>query len=262
MRTIRVVIYGALGRVSKMVTNILCNEPGIEVVGAVGREVWVDRLSLADSSMAVPFSSNLEHIISTCRPDVIVDFTTPEATMSAVQAAARQGVNMIVGTTGLSDEEINEIGELASVYNVGIMVEPSLSMEGILTRHLAKVAAKYFDHAEIVELCNYRKRDAPAGTALALAKAMRAGKGEPFCLPEQGGSGDSRGGQYYGVSIHSLRLSDARIRTEAIFGNPGGMLSIRFELTSPESYRMPIVKAVKEVVGRKGLMTGDVLFGF
>ena len=93
MKPIRVVVQGALGKVGRVVVNALCGEPEIQVVGAVDLRVAQDYLSLPDNGGSVPSSSNLEYILTSCRPDVLIDFTIAQATMPAVRIAAKQGVN-------------------------------------------------------------------------------------------------------------------------------------------------------------------------
>ena len=129
--------------------------------------------------------------------------------------------------------------------------------------HLAKVAAKYLDYAEIIELHHHRKADAPSGTALFTAKAMAAARGKPFSRPpERNKTSYSRGEQVEGVTIHSVRLPGLLAHQEVILGGPGQTLSIRHDTISRECYMPGIILAIKEVVKRKGLVYGlDTLLG-
>jgi len=152
VKPIKVVVQGASGRVGRVVINALCHESEIQVVGAVELQVSQDYLSLPDNSGSVPFSSNLEYILTSCRPDVLVDFTIAQATMPAVRIAVKQGVNLVIGTTGLTTDELSEIARLALAHKVGAVVAPNFALGAVLMIHLAKVAAKYLDYAEIIEL--------------------------------------------------------------------------------------------------------------
>ena len=96
MKPIRVVVNGALGRMGREVVNALCHEPETQVVGAVELQVPEEQLSLPDGSGTVPLSSDLAHILTTCQPDVLVDFTTAQAVMPAVRIATKQGVNLVM----------------------------------------------------------------------------------------------------------------------------------------------------------------------
>ncbi|GAH87914.1 unnamed protein product, partial [marine sediment metagenome] len=130
--------------------NALCREPEIQLVGAVELQVTEDYLPLPDSSGVIPFSSKLDYILSKCPADVIVDFTTAQAVMPAVRIATKQGVNLVIGTTGLTADELGEIDQMATANRVGAVVAPNFALGAVLMVHLAKVAAKYLDYAEII----------------------------------------------------------------------------------------------------------------
>ena len=264
MKPIRVVVQGALGRVGQVIINALSRESEIQVVGAVEQQVVEDHLSLPDNAGSVPFSSNLEYILSSCRPDVLVDFTVAQATMPAVRIATKHGVNLVIGTTGLTADELSEIGQLARDHKVGAVVAPNFALGAVLMIHLAKVAAKYLDYAEIIELHHNLKVDSPSGTALSTAKAMAAARGKPFKRPppEQKETPVSRGEQVEGVTIHSVRLPGLMAHQEVLLGGPGQTLSIRHDTINRECYVPGVIIAIKEVVKRQGLVYGlDTLLG-
>ena len=263
MKPIRVVVHGASGRVGREVVNALCRETEIQVVGAVELKVPEDHLTLPDGSGKVPFSSNLDHILTSCQPDVLVDFTTAQATMPAVRLAAKQGVNLVIGTTGLTADDISEMERLSMAHKVGIVIAPNFALGAVLMMHLAKIAAKYLDYAEIIELHHQLKIDSPSGTALSTAKAMAQAKGKPFSRPqEQGQTSTSRGEQVEGVTIHSVRLPGLLAHQEVLLGAPGQTLSIRHDTISRECFMPGIILAIKEVVKNKGLIYGlDALLG-
>lgn len=263
MKPIKVVVQGALGKVGRVVINALCRESEIQVVGAVELHVSEDYLSLPDNSGSVPFSSNLEYILTSCRPDVLVDFTIAQATMPAVRVAVKQGVNLVIGTTGLTADELSEIDRLALAHKVGAVVAPNFALGAVLMIHLAKIAAKYLDYAEIIELHHNLKVDSPSGTALSTAKAMAAARGKPFKRPpEQKKTSASRGEQVEGVTIHSVRLPGLMAHQEVLLGGPGQTLSIRHDTINRECYMPGVILAIKEVVKQQGLVYGlDALLG-
>jgi 4-hydroxy-tetrahydrodipicolinate reductase len=263
MKPIRVVVNGALGRMGREVVNALCREPETQLVGAAELEVSEEHLPLPDGSGTVPLSSDLAHILTTCQPDVLVDFTTAQAVMPAVRTATKQGINLVIGTTGLSADELSEIDQLAKANKVGAVVAPNFALGAVLMIHLAKVAAKYFDYAEIIELHHDQKIDAPSGTALSTARAMAQSKGKPFSYPSpQGKTLPSRGEQVDGITIHSVRLPGLLAHQEVQLGAPGQTLSIRHDTISRECYMPGIIFAVKEVAKHQGLVYGlDTLLG-
>ncbi len=263
MKPIKVAVQGASGRMGQEVVKALCQEPDMKVVGAVELKVSEDFLTLPDGSGKVPFSADLERILTTCKPDVMVDFTIARATMPAARAAAGHGVNLVIGTTGLSKNELDEIARLATDHKIGAVVASNFALGAIVMIHLARIAARYFDYAEIMELHHHRKVDAPSGTSLTTARAMAAARGKPFLQPS--GSGEvqvSRGQQVEGVSLHSVRLPGLMAHQEVLFGGAGQTLSIRHDTISRECYMPGVVMAIKEVVNRKGLIYGlDTLLG-
>jgi 4-hydroxy-tetrahydrodipicolinate reductase len=262
MEAIKVVVHGVLGRMGGEVVSALCREPGIMLVGAVDLKAKEDYLRRPDGSGAVPLSSDLDYILGSCQPDVVVDFSIAQATMPAVRIATQKGVNLVIGTTGLAADDIKEIERLSLDNQVGAVVAPNFALGAVLMTHLARLAAKYFDYAEIIELHHHLKADAPSGTALATAKKMAEAKGRPFDVPEQRQASQSRGEQVDGVSIHSVRLPGLLAHQEVILGGPGQTLRIRHDTISRECFMPGVIIAIKKVIGHKGLIYGlDALLG-
>ncbi len=263
MKPIRVIVHGAAGRMGQEVIRAVCREPGMELAGAVDIKAAQDSLPLPDGSGTVPFSASLESIITTHQPDVMVDFTIAQATMPAVRTASRQGVNLVIGTTGLKADDIEEIERLTAEHKIGAVVAPNFALGAVLMMHLARVAARYLDYAEIIELHHPQKADAPSGTARSTARTMATARGKPFLRPAgQDKAAGSRGEQLEGINIHSVRLPGLLAHQEVILGAPGQTLSIRHDTISRECFMPGVMLAVKEVVKRKGLTYGlDTLLG-
>lgn len=262
MKPIRVVVHGASGKVGREVVSAVSREPEMKLVGAVDLQVSQDHLTLPDGS-TVPFSADLDQVITTCKPDVMVDFTIAKATMPAVRKATKQGVNLVIGTSGLTPDDVNEIDQLAKAHQVGVVVAPNFTVGGVLMMHLAKIAAKYLDYVEIIELHHHLKVDSPSGTATSTARAMAQARGKPFLRPaDQGKASKSRGEEIEGVTIHSVRLPGLMAHQEVLLGGPGQTLSIRHDTINRECYMPGVIIAIKEVVKRKGLIYGlDKLLG-
>jgi len=255
---IRVVINGALGRMGQEVTKAVVRDPELRAVGAVEKEVTQQYLPLAEASQLIPFSSNLSSLLKTCDADVVVDFTNAEACMAAARVTLKQKVNMVIGTTGLSEENLAEIEQLSRTYKVGVVVAPNFSLGAALLIQLSKIAAKFFEYAEIIEMHHEKKADAPSGTAMATAKAMLQVRDKPFVYPvvEREVLSNTRGGQMDGIAIHSLRLPGFMAGQEVIFSGAGETLSLRHNAMSRECYIPGVILAIKKVVRRKGLIYG------
>lgn len=261
MKAIRVAVQGALGKMGQEVVRAVCNEPGLQLVGAIDIKAQQDRLAIPGGD--VPLSTSFGTVLTDTRPDVLVDFSVAKASMPALREAAKRGINMIVGTTGFSPEEMQEIDRLAIAHQVGAVVAPNFALGAIVMIHLARIAAKYLDHAEIIELHHDRKIDAPSGTALSTARAMAQTRGKSFLPPAVTGEpSDARGRQVEGVHIHSVRLPGLLAHQEVIFGAAGQTLRIRHDTISRECYMPGVLLAIREVVKQKGLIVGlDILLG-
>ncbi len=208
LEPIRVVINGALGRMGREITKAVVCEPGLKAVGAVEKEVTQQYLPLTEAPELIPLSSDLDSLLKSCDADVVVDFTSVEVSMVAARTAIKQRVNMVIGTTGLSQEDLTEIEKLCRVHKVGVVVAPNFSLGAALMIHLSRLAAKFFNHAEIIEMHHDKKADAPSGTAIATARAMSRARGKRFIYPQVTHEilSDTRGGEIDGIAIHSLRL--------------------------------------------------------
>lgn len=262
MSQIKVVVHGAAGRVGQEVVRAVCLEPEMNLVGAVDLKVSGDSLTLPDGSGRVPFSTDFKSILATCQPDVVVDFTIAKASMPAVRVAAEKGVNLVIGTTGFSADELKEMEKLASAGKIGIVAAPNFALGAVLMIHLAKIAGKYIDHAEIIELHHDKKLDAPSGTSALTARAMAAARGKPFSPPSAGEPTPSRGQSVEGINIHSVRLPGLMAHQEVIFGAAGQTLSIRHDTINRECYMPGVILAIKAVVKQKGFIYGlDKLLG-
>ena len=153
--------------------------------------------------------------------DAAVDFTTPEAAPANVRAALEQGVSCVVGTTGW---EPGELGALAAEKGLRLFVAPNFSIGAVLMMRFAAEAAAFFPRAEIIELHNEAKKDAPSGTAKATARLVG---GEPV--------------------IHSVRLPGLVAHQEVIFGSEGQLLTIRHDTTARESFADGVLLALEKL---------------
>jgi 4-hydroxy-tetrahydrodipicolinate reductase len=236
----------------------LSRDPQIEIVGAAEKQVTQMRLPLPEKSESVPFLSNLGALLDQVRPDVLVDFTTYEACMTAARTTLSHKVNIVVGTTGLAPSDLKEIEELAQKNSVGAVVAANFSIGAVLLQHYSKLAARWFENAEIIELHHNEKADAPSGTALATARMMVEGRGGRFnyATTKKETLAGVRGGQVDGIAIHSVRLPGFMASQEVILGTLGQRLVMRHDTINRECYIPGVTMAVKEVVKRKGLING------
>jgi 4-hydroxy-tetrahydrodipicolinate reductase len=255
LEQIRVVVNGAGGRMGQEISNGLSHTPGIQVVGACDIKADKDTYALLDGA-TVPYGTGLESILNSTRPAVVVDFSVAKAVVPAVRLVTGKRINMVIGTTGLGATDIDEIRKAAEANKTGVVVAPNFALGAVLMIHLSKIAAKYMDHAEIIELHHHQKADSPSGTALSTAKAMVQSRGKPFERATGQGPAVSRGQEEGGVSLHSVRLPGLMAHQEVLLGASGQTLSIRHDTINRECYLPGIIIAIREVSKYNGLVYG------
>lgn len=254
---IKVVINGALGKMGRAISEGLVRAPETELVGGVDVAASSDRLTVSGAA-DVPLSASVASLLEETRPDVLIEFSTAQATLPAVRAAAERGVSFVVGTTGHGPEAVAEMRSLADTHGVGGAVAPNFALGAVLLMDLAQRAARYFDYAEIIEMHHETKIDAPSGTAALTARQMAAARGRPFerNVPTTEAVAGTRAGSVEGITIHSVRLPGAMAHQEVILGTAGQTLTIRHDTINRDCYLPGILIAVKHVVANKGLVEG------
>ena len=262
MEPIRVVVHGAIGKMGQQVLGAVCAEDGLEPVGAADRLADSATLDLPDGSGSVPLSRMLSDVIGDA--DVVVDFSSADGAMDAIRTAADREVNVVVGTTGISEAALREVESLAAASEIGVIVAPNFALGAVLMMHLARVAGRFFDYADLIETHHEAKPDAPSGTALAIARAAAEGKGGEFVAVEAEKEmlANPRGASLGGVSIHSARMPGRVAHHEIVFGALGQTLAIRHDSINRESFMPGVVLAIREVGNRPGLTVGlDKIMG-
>jgi 4-hydroxy-tetrahydrodipicolinate reductase len=262
MEQIKVLVHGAAGRVGQEVVKAVGQAVDMKLVGGVEVKVTSPEIALPDGT-TVPFSDNLEDMLNATGPDVMVDFTIARASMPAVRTTTGKGVNLVIGTTGFTADELKEMERLATSNKIGIIAAPNFALGAVLMIHLAKIAGKYMDHAEIIEQHHDRKLDAPSGTSRLTAQAMAEARGKSFLPPAVAGEGSpSRGRAIEGINIHSVRLPGFMAHQEVILGTDGQTLRIRHDQISREAFMPGVLIAIREAVKRPGFIYGlDKLLG-
>jgi 4-hydroxy-tetrahydrodipicolinate reductase len=192
-------------------------------------------------------------------PDVLVDYTSHASVGAHVRAAVTRGVNVVVGSSGLSAEEYEEIGDLAGKHGVGVVASGNFSVTAAMAQAGAKLAARHLPHWEIIDYASDRKPDAPSGTARELAEQLAAVRRPEYAIrPEDtAGHPEARGADISDVRVHSLRLPGFVVSVEAVFGLPDERLTIRHDAGgSAAPYVAGTLIAVRAAAGRTGLVRG------
>lgn len=214
-------------------------------------------------ALEVPIMNDAQPILCAAsqekQPAVMVDFTHPKTVYENVRAAIAYGVRPVVGTTGLSPTQIDELAEFADKASTGCLIIPNFSIGMILLQQAAIQASKYFDHVEIIELHHNQKADAPSGTAIKTAE-MLAEMGKTYNPPkvkETETLAGSRGGLAdEGIRIHSVRLPGLLAHQEVIFGAPGQIYTLRHDTSDRTCYMPGVLLAIRQVIHLKSLVYG------
>ena len=255
MVMIKVLVNGALGKMGSTVARTVTEQKDMELVAAVN-----DHGAGTVISGGVVIESDLAAAIAAHKPDVVVDFTRPDVVMGCLRTVLNAGVNAVVGTTGFSQEDLDELKGLAEKNNVGCLICPNFAMGAVLMMKIAAEVAKYFPKAEIIELHHNNKLDAPSGTAIMTADKIDAARKEAGVQPDPDKTHESldgaRGASVDGIPIHSVRLPGYIAHQQVLFGGYGELLTIRHDSMDRKSFMPGVVLAVKKVSSRPGLTFG------
>ena len=196
--------------------------------------------------------------------EVVVDFTVAAAARRTVPWLAMHGIHAVVGTTGLTDDDLAAFVEEFGDGGPNCVVAANFSLSAVLMMRFAETAAPYFDTAEIIELHHDGKADAPSGTAIATAERMAAASGQWADDPTRSevvpGAGGGTGPE--GIRIHAVRMRGMVAHQEVILGTLGQTLTIRQDSYDRQSYMPGVILACKHVAEHDGLTIGlDRLLG-
>jgi 4-hydroxy-tetrahydrodipicolinate reductase len=255
---IRVGVIGAAGKMGREVCRAVLADPDLHLVAAVDTDAGSSVGELIGGESKVKISDEL-HILSDAEVEVAVDFTHPGAVMNNVRWCIRNNVHVVVGTTGLTPDDLSEIEALiAEEGESHVIVAPNFAIGAVLMMRFAATAARYFPSVEIIELHHQQKADAPSGTALKTAEEITRALSSASLAPDA--SKESipgvRGGRVDGVRIHSVRLAGLVAHQEVLLGAPGQMLTIRHDSFDRASFMPGVLLAVKQIADRPGLTDG------
>lgn len=246
----RVLIAGYTGAMGQKAVDLVAGMPGFEVAAG---------LAPSGKQANLPAQAKIYRKLSeiTESYDIWVDFTTSQAVFENVKFALQHHMRPIVGTTGLTDEQVQLLQKLAQTEHVGGLIAPNFGMSAVLLMKFAKMAAEFFPDAEIIEMHHADKKDAPSGTALATAKLIaQARLNSPESATSEETLAGVRGGDYQGVKIHAVRLPGYIAHEQVLFGGPGEALTIRQDSFDRSSFMSGVKVALLKVAELDRLVVG------
>jgi 4-hydroxy-tetrahydrodipicolinate reductase len=257
---IRVGVIGACGRMGMMVCKTVADDPDLALVAAIDRSRVGEAMGplIGHPKLnGVNVSDELDSLTDAdC--EVAVDFTHPDVVRDNVRWCITHAVNLVVGTTGLGDDDLEEFRALLEHEGgeSNLIVAPNFALGAVLMQRFAADAARFLPAVEVVELHHDAKADAPSGTALATVKRILAGRKASYRGPDVESLDGARGGDLEGVRVHSVRLPGLVAHQEVIFGGQGQTLTIRHDSMDRSSFMPGVVMAIKAIPSRPGLTVG------
>jgi 4-hydroxy-tetrahydrodipicolinate reductase len=256
---IRVGVVGACGRMGQMVCRAVSEDSELVLAAAVDRSHVGDAIGpmIGKPHLEVVVAEEL-HELLTAEVEVAIDFTHPDVVRDDVEWAVAHAVDIVVGTTGLDDGELDRIGALleSEGSESNVIVAPNFALGAVLMQRFAAEAARFFPAAEVIELHHDGKADAPSGTALATARRIVKERTTDYQGPVGESVAGARGGDVEGVRVHSVRLPGLVAHQEVILGAPGQTLTIRHDSMDRASFMPGVLLAIKAVGSRPGLTVG------
>lgn len=236
----KIVVNGSRGKMGRALVDFAEAHDALQLVGAV---------DLGDDLAAV---------LAGTRPDVVVDFTRPEARMQTVRTALHGGAAAVVGTTGFTPEDREEIARWVADTGKGCFIAPNFQVGNVLMQQFARSAARYFEYAEIIEYHHETKVDYPSGTAVRTAELMaearpRFNEGTHDRVANVEGA---RGAEVAGIRVHAVRMPGFVASQEVLLGAPGQYLKIRHDSIDRASYMPGVLMACQHIVDRAELVYG------
>ncbi|MEG2637947.1 MAG: 4-hydroxy-tetrahydrodipicolinate reductase [Clostridiales bacterium] len=236
----KVAMIGVNGKMGRAILAGIIDSANVKIVGAVdivGVGADISAL-IGGEPRNIIVENSMEKMIKDKEPDVIIDFTSPKTVKNNVKIALANKVHIIVGTTGLSPDDLEEINSLAKEVSRVAFVVPNFALGAVLMMNFSAQAAKYFPNVEVIELHHDQKLDAPSGTAIKTLEMMAAERekihqGNPQEVEKIKGA---RGGEYQGMRVHSVRLPGYVAHQEVLFGGRGQTLSIRHDSMNRDSF--------------------------
>lgn len=264
---IPVVVNGACGKMGREVIKAVSQAEDMTLVAAVDRNpeyIGQDVGEVAGCGpVEIPVLNDLQaNLVLATQEEVqgvMVDFTHPRGVYDNVRSAIAYGVRPVVGTTGMTNEQIQDLADFAEKASTGCLIIPNFSIGMVLLQQAALQASKYFDHVEIIELHHNQKADAPSGTAIQTAQLLaEMGKTyNPAVVQETEKLTGARGSVAdEGIRIHSIRLPGLIAHQEVIFGDPGQIYTLRHDTTDRSSFMPGVLLAIRKVTQLKSLVYG------
>ena len=255
-----VLVSGACGRMGQEVVRTIVQETNDNLIGAYDKkDVGANIISkLGLDAPEAKIYGDLQQAIDQLQPEVIIDFTSPEVVMENIELALKNKVHMIVGTTGITEADMEKISDWSHQANKNILIVPNFALGAVLLMKYSAQIAKYMNQVEIIELHHDEKIDAPSGTAVKTAELINQNRdnNQEKKVEEIEKLKGARGGKKDDLHIHSVRLPGLVAHQEVIFGGEGQTLKLRHDSYDRKSFMPGVRMALEKIEDLDGLVYG------
>jgi 4-hydroxy-tetrahydrodipicolinate reductase len=258
---IRVCLAGATGWAGSAVAHAIATLDDITLVAAISRTHAGRSLGdvLSETRLTCPIYATAQEALTAQQCDVFFEFTKPAAAKSNVLTALQHKVHVVIGTSGLTDTDYQEIAAAAEMHQRGVLAVGNFALTVVLLQKFSEIAAKFIPQWEIIDYAHDDKKDVPSGTVRELAYRLSKVRPSELTVPldQIQGPLETRGAQLNGSQVHSVRLPGYTISAEVIFGLPDQKLTIRHDSgSSAQPYVDGALLAIRKVNTLTGLHRG------
>lgn len=257
---LNVVLAGPRGKMGTEAIKMITNEHLFTLVACIDRKNNGKTLNEINHICEnnIPIYDDAKTCFEELKPDIFVDLTIPQIGFEHTKCALEHKIAAVVGTSGFSGEQIDELSILAEQNNTGCIIAPNFALGAVLMMLFSKMAAKYFPDVEIIEKHHDNKIDAPSGTAMKTIEMIKESrKSKTQGHPEEYESiQGSRGGNIDGIRVHSMRLPGLVAHQEVVFGSKSQLLTIKHDSFHRESFMDGLALAMNEVTKLNKLVYG------
>jgi 4-hydroxy-tetrahydrodipicolinate reductase len=235
-KVIKIVINGAFGKMGSLALETLQQYPAFEIVATLGRN---DDLK-----------QNLKHFT----PDVVLDLTRADCIYNNCLIYLEHKTKFVIGTSGLTSTQISHIQDVCRKESIGGLIVPNFSIGSVLCTYFSKIAAKWFDGVDILEMHHHQKIDSPSGTAIHTAEAIHNAKSEWPMV----NTNPQPGREYYvhQIPIHSIRMPGLLAIQQILFGQIGETVSLNHQIIDRKAYMPGVKLACEKVIFLNELIIG------
>jgi 4-hydroxy-tetrahydrodipicolinate reductase len=250
----KIAIAGATGRMGRMLIEAVLNSPDTQLVGALDHsacpQLGEDAGSFLGKKTGINISADVAAVLANA--EFLIDFTRPEGTMAHLAVAQKTGTKMIIGTTGLSAEQIASLKSAST--HLAIVFAPNMSVGVNATFKLLEIAAKMLNQGydiEVIEAHHRHKVDAPSGTALKMGEVIAEALGEKLddvaVYAREGHTGERKAGS---IGFATIRGGDIVGDHTVLFAGDGERIEISHKSSSRQSYAQGSLRAARFLQGQ------------